>query len=243
MGTPAQRELLAAWERGLRQRAPERALTLLALSRPEADPSATEGMPPGRRDAELLGLRGQLFGDTLSALADCPGCGERLELDLSLVELTAPAGAGDAGSPVVADGHTVRFRLPNAGDLCDAGACPTAEEARSLLLARCVCEAWAGGTAVPAGSLPEPVVQAVTEAMRDADPQAAVELAMRCPACELDWRAGFDIAAFLWAELDAWASQTFADVHALASAYGWSEGEILALGPSRRRQYLDLVGV
>jgi hypothetical protein len=31
------------------------------------------------------------------------------------------------------------------------------------------------------------------------------------------------------------------DVHALASAYGWSEREILALSDTRRRLYLEMV--
>jgi hypothetical protein len=31
------------------------------------------------------------------------------------------------------------------------------------------------------------------------------------------------------------------DVHTLASAYGWSESEILSLNPARREFYLEMV--
>jgi hypothetical protein len=33
----------------------------------------------------------------------------------------------------------------------------------------------------------------------------------------------------------------FDDIHLLAQAYGWSEGEILALSPARRSAYLARV--
>ncbi len=44
----------------------------------------------------------------------------------------------------------------------------------------------------------------------------------------------------LWSEVESWAWRTLFDVHVLASAYGWSEAAVLALGP-RRDLYLELV--
>jgi hypothetical protein len=32
------------------------------------------------------------------------------------------------------------------------------------------------------------------------------------------------------------------EVHALASHYGWTEPDVLALPPARRRAYLEMVG-
>jgi hypothetical protein len=77
--------------------------------------------------------------------------------------------------------------------------------------------------------------------MAAADPRADVELALACPACAHEWTAAFDAAAFLWSELDAWTRRTLHDVHTLATAYGWTEAEVLALG-RRRHVYLELVG-
>ena len=63
-----------------------------------------------------------------------------------------------------------------------------------------------------------------------------------CASCGHRHEVAFDIASFFWGEIDAWASRTFLDVHALAKAYGWREAEILAMSPRRRQHYLDLVG-
>jgi hypothetical protein len=49
------------------------------------------------------------------------------------------------------------------------------------------------------------------------------------------------VVAFFWEEIDVWAERTLSDVHRLASAYGWSESDILALGPRRRQRYLALI--
>ena len=52
----------------------------------------------------------------------------------------------------------------------------------------------------------------------------------------------FDIGAFFWSEIDAWAGRILQQVHVLASAYGWSERDVLALSPVRRQLYLGMVG-
>jgi hypothetical protein len=48
---------------------------------------------------------------------------------------------------------------------------------------------------------------------------------------------------FLWNELDDWAARILSQVHILASNYGWSESEIVALSPQRRQYYQDLIGI
>jgi hypothetical protein len=83
----------------------------------------------------------------------------------------------------------------------------------------------------------------VEEWLAAADPQADIEMALHCPGCAATWRQGFDIVSFLWAEIDAWARRTLYDVHRLAAAYGWREGDILAMSAPRRQAYLDLVGI
>ena len=75
------------------------------------------------------------------------------------------------------------------------------------------------------------------------DPDADVSIAFECPACGAAWLSRFDIVSYFWGELDDWAQRLLAEVHALARAYGWSEAAILALSPTRRRFYLEMVGV
>jgi hypothetical protein len=88
--------------------------------------------------------------------------------------------------------------------------------------------------------LPEAVVQEINRRMAEADPQADVQVTVSCAACGVAWQAMFDIASFLWGEVDRWARRMLHEVHVLASAYGWTEAEILRLGPWRRRVYLGL---
>ena len=70
--------------------------------------------------------------------------------------------------------------------------------------------------------------------------RADLVIDVACPECGEATRAELDIASYLWTELDAWARDVLLDVHLLATAYGWSEPEILALSPTRRRYYLEL---
>ncbi|MGW6805848.1 hypothetical protein ACWGCF_46290, partial [Streptomyces sp. NPDC055039] len=88
--------------------------------------------------------------------------------------------------------------------------------------------------------LPADVQRRLAEKAAEADPAADVTLNVNCPECGGATPAALDITSYLWTELDAWARDLLLDVHLLASAYGWSEPEILALSPLRRRYYLEL---
>jgi hypothetical protein len=91
------------------------------------------------------------------------------------------------------------------------------------------------------GALPAEVRDRIIAAVAEADPAADVRLLVPCVECGHRTRAAVDVAACLWAELDGWARGLLADVHVLASAYGWTEPDVLALSPTRRRYYLELV--
>ena len=73
------------------------------------------------------------------------------------------------------------------------------------------------------------------------DPIADLRVGVICPACGHAWAATLDIVAYLWDELHDWAQDLLAEVHVLARHYAWSERDILALTPVRRRFYLDLL--
>ena len=76
--------------------------------------------------------------------------------------------------------------------------------------------------------------------MVDRDPQAEIELDMRCPACERSFTALFDAATFVTRELEDRAAHVLREVHALALTYHWSEAEILRMPAQRRARYLEL---
>jgi len=98
-----------------------------------------------------------------------------------------------------------------------------------------------GSEPIAASELPPSVVTETASRMAHADPQADVQLDLRCPACGTAWQAAFDMPAYFWSEIDAWAQCTLGEVHVLARTYGWRESDILALSPGRRRLYLELV--
>ncbi|MEA2587768.1 MAG: hypothetical protein QOH66_695 [Actinomycetota bacterium] len=232
--------LLEVWEEGWGQSPPRRALGLLEAAWPGAPPAQWLATSMGRRDACLLTLHEELFGGELDVVAACPGCGEPLEVSLHSDDLRMEA-AGDGTIDVEVSGYRVRGRVPTSADLLAIlGTVP--EAAYPALLCRCIDVAQRGGAAVGAGALPEVVTRAVAEAMARTDPQADVQLAFRCPACDRAWSAPFDIASYVWDEVDDWAQRLVRDVHALAGAYGWTERDILAMSARRRRLYLELCG-
>ena len=234
-------ELLGVWERGLAQSPVERALALLIAANPEAALDDMARLSIGQRDAQLLSLREGMFGSQLGSLASCPNCGEQLELAFDVSDIRAgQAHPGQALSTSVA-GYEVDVHLPNSHDLA-AIAGHSSTEARRLLFDRCVVRVQRGGADALLDQLPEDVKTAISERMALADPQADVELALTCPACGHQWQAVFDIAAFFWSEVNAWAIRLLREVHAIASAYGWREADIVALSPMRRQLYLDMIG-
>jgi hypothetical protein len=243
MRAPTPAALLDAWEYGLGQPPARRALALLASAYPDINYGTLARLSVGDGDARLLALRELLFGPQVHGVSACPQCREKIEMDFAVADLraAAPDGPPPETMTVSAHGHDVTFRLPTALDLEAATGAPDAASARVALFARCVLAAAAPDGAVAPENLPAPVVAAVAEAMGRADPQAAAEIALTCPACAHRWTVAFDAGAFLWAEIQAWAQQILRDVHTLAAAYGWNEAEILALPPARRRAYLDLV--
>lgn len=247
---PRPADLLATWEAGIAASGTHRALLLHALARPTEDTADLLASPVGERDADLLGLRRSLFGEHADVRLTCEECQEDLEFDFDVRAALAargPEATADGQErvrPPVEVRHgrwTVHLRLPTPDDLIAAAAVP-AGQARATLLARCVIEARRGAKLMPARDIPAVVQERVAEAAAAADPCADIVFDVPCPACAHRTRAFLDVVAFVWAEVDAWAQRTLLEVHLLASSYGWSEPEVLALSPLRRRRYLELCG-
>ncbi len=251
-------ELLSVWERGLAQPPVQQALLLLAAACPDVPSSALAEFSIGQRDARLLMLREGTFGPRVVSLATCPACSQCLELSFDVADIRAapePAALeGDLREPLqefsvnVAD-YEVRFRLPNSLDVAAVAHSPRkgifdedVEAARSRLIERCLVRACHDNEDVSAAQLPEDVVNAVAARMAEADPQGDAQLALTCPACRHAWQATFDVASFFWSEINAWATRLLREVHDLASAYRWSEADILVMSPLRRQLYLEMTG-
>jgi hypothetical protein len=173
----------------------------------------------------LLELRRAAFGPRLAALVACERCAAPLEIALDADALAAAFGT----QGLDANADAFPLRAPTVRDLAAVAAERDAEAAARVLLARC-----ADGVV---GLAPLEEIERRLEAL---DPAADIALDVTCDACGHAWRASLDVAAFLWTEVAARAAAILADVHRLARAYGWTEREILDLGPHRRAVYLEL---
>ena len=237
-------ELLEVWERGLAQAPAARALSLLAAACPELTSDQIATLSIGQRDARLLVLREALFGPELESVVNCPGCNDRLELSLSTTELRFGAESQQQVTEVSLNvsAYNLRLRLPNSRDVLLAGSLEGPADRRDRLLKCCLLSAERNEVPVEADQLSPEVAEAAAQELAEADPLADIRMNILCPSCGHAWRAGFDIVDFLWAEVEAWAARILNEVHTLASVYGWCERDILALSPTRRQFYLDMVG-
>jgi hypothetical protein len=216
-----------------------RATALLARCLGDDDGSLVGDLTLGDREALLLQLRSLTIGPEIAGVVTCPdvGCRAMLEFQLRAEDLVLPAYDGPVGAHVTqrADGTAVTFRLPRVGDVeaAVAEAPDDAPAARFAVVSRCIDDATP--------SLSDADIDAVAEAMAELDPQAELQIELICVECELAFWFLLDTGAFLMEELDARTAELVAEVHQLASAYHWSEADILAMGPTRRRVYLDLL--
>ncbi|HEY6140632.1 MAG TPA: phage baseplate protein [Thermoanaerobaculia bacterium] len=236
-------DLIGVRDRGEQQEPAERAVTLLSLASPETDAGALRRLTLGHRNARLLALHARLFGPALEAYAECPHCGAALELPMSVDDFVPPGAieTSAAALDLDADGYALRFRLIDSDDVLAASHCPSVAAARALFVERCLLEARHDGRAVSADELPPKVIDRLSQRMEECDPGADTLLNLVCPACQRAWQIAFDVASFLYSEVAGEARRALREVHALARAYAWSEREILAMHPRRRRDYLEML--
>lgn len=237
-------DVLNVWEQGLNRPLLQRTLMLLAAAFPELSPDNIANLSIGTRDACLLLLRERLFGSRLVNNAVCPQCAMRIEWEQNISDLVVNMSDSQIAHQfsLESDDYRLCFRLPNSIDLAEAEGCGNAESALQYLLGRCILSAEHAGAFCNIDQLPESVVQALNQRIEELDPQAEVRINLTCPDCSHNWDMFFDIASFLWVEINEWAERMLQTVHKLARAYGWTEQEILNLSPVRRQLYLGMVG-
>jgi len=228
-------DLLAIWEAGVAHPPLRRAQRLAGFAPASQSDDAKAKPSVGATNADLLALRRSLFGAHMTALAHCPACETELEARIDVEELLAAHPRGEA--PVFdlqTELGAVRFRLPTLDDLAAIHAYASPEHAADALFAACVLQPEATET-LRARDL-------VIARMAELDPLADPTIALACASCGARFESAFDIASFLWREIEAATKRAFREVHALASRYGWSEADLLAMNATRRQVYLDLIG-
>jgi hypothetical protein len=234
MHIPTQTDLLTLWETGRTMHPLDQGVLAVEAGFPEATGRIAD-WPMGRRNRALAQLRCRWFAGAPRGWTSCPECAEKLEFALNaraLAETVEP----NPEAAVEVRGR--RFRLPTSRDLAALVHETDATSAARQLLRRIndgkqqeLCE----------GDLSEQEMEAVEEQLAAADPLAEIRLSFDCPNCSAQFEESVDLPTFLWAELEAYVKRLLADVHRLASAYGWSEAEILSMSSARRELYLDMV--
>lgn len=230
-------QILALWEAGRDCHPIDRGLRALAMAMPDATPQDIASRPVGWRTLALLRLRRATFGQHFAACADCPACGSAMafEIDIAALLDTLPAPPEHTSAGTVFEAHGAAWRLPSSHDQARAAHAADSGEALAMLLRAC-------RQGVPDDALlPQDAALDEIEARMEAlDPAANIELSVRCVDCAHEWTIALDADACLWDDISACARGLLLDVHRLARAYGWTETQVLALGPGRRAAYLDL---
>jgi hypothetical protein len=235
MRTLAQAELLALWETGRSLEPLDRGVLAACAVSPELGNAAD--WPLGERNRALARLHCAAFGGVLRGWTKCLECEEKLEFAFdghSVAEAESEVPEAEQSRQMVTVGKWL-FRLPTSRDLAIASAVKNEQEAMRRLLNSCCADAE------PVTEWSDEEVEVIETRLAEADPMADILLHFDCPSCSASFDESLDLGEFVWAEIERQANRILRDVHVLASAYGWSEGEILALSPARRSAYLEMV--
>lgn len=241
MQVPDDRTIVDVWERLFVASPTRRAVELAALTSGVASDDVAR-WPIGRRDTALLDARAAMFGPSAPCYVQCPYCAAEHEFEIDLRAIRSAPEPLVAQTELACDRFAITLRLPTSEDLLAIERADDIDDGLGALLARCVVHADLAGDRVESSRLPPTVIDAIAEAIDRSDPGADISFALTCHDCAQPWDAPFDIAAYLWREIDIVARRCLLQVDALARAYGWTEATILGLSSMRRRAYLELVG-
>lgn len=185
----------------------------------------------GERDQLLIKAYQALFGSEIEVFSSCSACSCELELLVDLNELLAADYEVDANSEIELHGKQLLVEPIRVGDLKQ--------------VKRIGYEKWIDEKLSQAKIASKLITQEgrneYAARLSELDPQADICLEFECVECQFSWIDPFDIASQLWFRFDATCKRLLAAVHSLASAYGWTETEVLAMSPWRREVYLNMV--
>ena len=194
-----------------------------------ATPALARSLAAGTREWLVQQGAARFRPDPDWLVARCEACGEAADVPVPLAAMPRADPAADF--PVILVETSLgprRYDLPNGSD--EEALARTAEDPKRLLAARC-------GRADEAALLAPEDLERIDAAMDAAMPEPATEIDFGCPACGAANRAHLDPVAYAFPKPE----RILGDVHRIASAYGWSESDILRLPIPRRRTYLGLI--
>jgi hypothetical protein len=224
--------ILTAWERGQASREPWRALALLAVAMPEREMTELAALPLAERNATLLRLHAMTFGPMVEGFAACAECGEQLEFAMDAEDMARTLRAAEPETWVEADCQ-MGMRPANSNDLAASIEAASDEDARALLLARTL--------GMEGTDLVRVMRTDWVDRFDRLNASAEIRCVLPCAHCGARAALDFDVAGFVWREIQVAARRLMAEIHSLASAYGWSEKAVLRMSASRRAAYLEML--
>jgi hypothetical protein len=202
------------------------------LDRLLATPERADALAASDRDALLAALHRQLWGDRLVSSLRCAACEAMYDLSFELStlqrQLARQAPPHEVTAPRslrTADGAC--WTLPNADE----------EEQAAVLGLHAGRAQLAEASAAPGTAAEE--AAAALEALA---PLIDVDLDTTCAECGHAQQARFDLQSFVLQRLLDEREGLLAELHRLASSYGWSLREILSLPRSLRRSLAERAG-
>ena len=188
-------------------------------------------LPIGTRLAALVGVIRLSGRRELRRVFRCDGCEEEFELELPLDALASAQEAAEADAPAAVEWGSTTYwpRRPTGDDLgrWRGRRRPTRRSPRR--------------SAVPTIEAPAELLAAIEASLDAADPLVDATVRSACPECGRAVELPVDLEGELLALARRDQDELLEDVAALAGAFHWSERDILALPPRRRRRYLAMV--
>lgn len=182
---------------------------------------------------QLVALTEQRDKIPLTARCGASSCGEPFEFELSLRSLANQPGDNTPLRVQFSGERTVTLRRPTGTDLLrlrDARPTSRSEALRVML-----------DSVVMDGDVNVGDEDVLSASLAEADPLVDFTVSCRCPVCDTPTEVAVDLEALALQRLVSRQRSLLREVHHLASRYGWTESEVLAVPPARRARYLSFI--
>lgn len=206
-------------------------------------PSRIEALCVADRQFLMRCLAVSLDMENIWLTARCTRCGDPFDFFIKQSEL--PVKEGGEGFPFASVETSLglcRMRVPNGADQVAIAAIEDSELALQTLVHRCIVAFpdTPDGEGKPENlgeKLTEDDFRRVEAALEEVAAEVTTTVQADCPEC----RQANLIEIDPYMCLQHGQTNLFSEIHILASAYHWSEAEILCLAKNRRQRYLKLV--
>ncbi|MCF8721642.1 hypothetical protein [Nitrospina gracilis] len=211
------------------------ALALQSVGGRKVDTQSVRNLSVADRQFLMRRLACHLNAEREWHSALCPSCKAVFDVRLRPSELPIkPAGDSFPFVTVPTRYGRLRFRVPNGADQECIAALDDETRAVPVLLQRLLVEDESNAAAL---EFSEDDAAAIELAIESVAPELVVWVPTECPECKTETRVEINP----YAHLQSGRNSLLREVHRLASAYHWSERDILQMPRDRRHRYLTLV--